>query len=49
MVFALAFRDAGFEVIYTGGHQTPQQIVSTAIQEDVDMIVLSTLASAHNF
>lgn len=49
MVFALAFRDAGFEVIYTGGHQTPQQIVSTAIQEDVDMIVLSTLASAHTF
>ena len=49
MAFALAFRDAGFEVIYTGGHQTPQQIVSSAIQEGVDMIALSTLASAHAF
>ena len=49
MVFALAFRDAGFEVVYTGGHQTPQQIVSSAIQEDVDMIALSILASAHTF
>jgi methylmalonyl-CoA mutase C-terminal domain/subunit len=49
MAFALAFRDAGFEVIYTGGHETPQQIVSSAIQEDVDMIALSTLASAYTF
>jgi len=49
MAFALAFRDAGFEVIYTGCHQTPQQIVSTAIQEDVDTIALSIPASAHTF
>jgi len=49
MAFALAFRDAGFEVIFMGGHQTPQQIVSSAIQEDVDMIALSALASAHTF
>lgn len=46
MLLTLAFRDAGFEVIYTGAHQTPQQIVSTAVQEGVDMIALSP-AGAH--
>jgi len=40
------FRDAGFEVIYTGLHQTPEQIVAAAIQEDVDAIGLSSLAGA---
>jgi methylmalonyl-CoA mutase C-terminal domain/subunit len=44
---ALAFCDAGFEVIYTGCRQTPEQIVSAAVQEDVDMIGLSTLSGAH--
>ena len=48
-VIARAFRDAGFEVIYTGCHQTPEQIVSTALQEDVDMIGLSILSGAHNY
>jgi methylmalonyl-CoA mutase C-terminal domain/subunit len=43
LVFALAFRDAGFEVIYTGCHQTPEQIVNTAIQESVDIIGLGIL------
>src|SRR6202158_796344 len=47
-VIARAFRDAGFEVIYTGLHQTPEQIVSAAIQEDVDCIGLSILSGAHN-
>lgn len=47
-VIARAFRDAGFEVIYTGLHQTPEQIVNAAIQEDVDAIGLSSLAGAHN-
>lgn len=47
-VVARAFRDAGFEVIYTGLHQTPEQIVSAAIQEDVDCIGLSILSGAHN-
>jgi methylmalonyl-CoA mutase C-terminal domain/subunit len=46
-IIARAFRDAGFEVIYTGLHQTPQQIVSAAIQEDVDLVGLSSLAGAH--
>jgi len=46
---ALAFRDAGFEVIYIGGHQNPDEIVSSAIQEDVDMIALTLLAGAHAF
>jgi methylmalonyl-CoA mutase C-terminal domain/subunit len=46
-IIARAFRDAGFEVIYTGLHQTPEQIVSAAIQEDVDLIGLSSLAAAH--
>jgi len=48
-VIARAFRDAGFEVIYTGCHQTPEQIVSTAIQEDVDLIGLSILSGAHTY
>lgn len=48
-VIARAFRDAGFEVIYTGCHQTPEQIVSTAIQEDVDLIGLSILSGAHAY
>ena len=46
-VICRALRDAGFEVIYTGLHQTPQQIVSAAIQEDVDLVGLSSLAGAH--
>ncbi len=48
-VIARALRDAGFEVIYTGCHQTPEQIVQTAIQEDVDLIGLSILSGAHNY
>jgi methylmalonyl-CoA mutase C-terminal domain/subunit len=48
-IVARAFRDAGFEVIYTGCHQTPEQIVSTAIQEDVDLIGLSILSGAHRY
>jgi methylmalonyl-CoA mutase C-terminal domain/subunit len=48
-IIARAFRDAGFEVVYTGLHQTPEEIVEAAIQEDVDMIGLSSLAGAHNF
>ena len=48
-VVARAFRDAGFEVIYTGCHQTPEQIVSTALQEDVDLIGLSILSGAHRY
>lgn len=47
-IIARAFRDAGFEVIYTGLHQTPEQIVSAAVQEDVDAIGLSILSGAHN-
>ncbi len=47
-VIARAFRDAGFEVIYTGLHQTPEMIVNSAIQEDVDAIGLSILSGAHN-
>jgi len=46
-VIARTFRDAGMEVIYTGLHQTPKQIVSTAVQEDVDVIALSILSGAH--
>ena len=46
-VIARAFRDAGFEVIYTGLRQTPEMIVSAAIQEDVDAIGLSCLSGAH--
>jgi methylmalonyl-CoA mutase C-terminal domain/subunit len=48
-IVARALRDAGFEVIYTGLHQTPEQIVATAIQEDVDAIGLSVLSGAHNY
>jgi methylmalonyl-CoA mutase C-terminal domain/subunit len=46
-VVARALRDAGMEVIYTGLHQTPEQIVETAIQEDADFIGLSVLSGAH--
>ena len=46
-VVARALRDAGVEVIYTGLHQTPEQIVAAAIQEDVDAIGLSVLSGAH--
>jgi methylmalonyl-CoA mutase C-terminal domain/subunit len=48
-IIARGFRDAGFEVVYTGLHQTPEQIVSAAIQEDVDGIGLSSLAGAHDY
>lgn len=47
-IVARALRDAGFEVIYTGLHQTPEMVVNTAIQEDVDAISLSILSGAHN-
>jgi methylmalonyl-CoA mutase, C-terminal domain len=46
-VVARALRDAGMEVVYTGLHQTPEQIVETAIQEDADAIGLSVLSGAH--
>ena len=46
-VVARALRDAGFEVIYTGLHQTPEQIVETVIQEDADAVGLSILSGAH--
>ena len=46
-VVARALRDAGHEVIYTGLHQTPEQIVETSIQEDADLIGLSVLSGAH--
>ncbi|HEX4865506.1 MAG TPA: cobalamin B12-binding domain-containing protein [Acidimicrobiales bacterium] len=46
-VIARALREAGFEVIYTGLHQTPEQIAETAIQEDVDAVGLSILSGAH--
>uniref|UniRef100_A0A7C4CCP3 Cobalamin B12-binding domain-containing protein n=1 Tax=candidate division WOR-3 bacterium TaxID=2052148 RepID=A0A7C4CCP3_UNCW3 len=46
-VVARALRDAGFEVIYTGLHQTPEMIAETAIQEDVDVVGLSILSGAH--
>ena len=48
-IVARALRDAGFEVIYTGCHQTPEQIVSAAIQEDVDGLGLSILSGAHRY
>jgi methylmalonyl-CoA mutase C-terminal domain/subunit len=48
-IIARAFRDAGFEVVYSGLHQTPEQIVATAIQEDVDLIGLSILSGAHDY
>ncbi|MBU7596810.1 cobalamin B12-binding domain-containing protein [Streptomyces sp. P38-E01] len=47
-VIARALRDAGMEVVYTGLHQTPEQIVDTAIQEDAHAIGLSILSGAHN-
>lgn len=47
-VIARAFRDAGFEVIYTGLRQTPEQIAEAALQEDVDVVALSILSGAHN-
>jgi len=47
-IIARALRDAGFEVIYTGLHQTPEMIAEAAIQEDVDAIGLSILSGAHN-
>ncbi len=46
-VIAASFRDAGFEVIYTGLHQTPEMIVSAAVQEDVDVVAMSVLSGAH--
>ena len=48
-IIARAYRDAGYEVVYTGLHQTPEEIVEAAIQEDVDMIGLSSLAGAHKY
>lgn len=48
-IIARAYRDAGYEVVYTGLHQTPEEIVQAAIQEDVDMIGLSSLAGAHMY
>lgn len=47
-VIASALRDAGFEVIYSGLHQTPEKIVEMALQEDVDVIGVSILSGAHN-
>ena len=47
-IIARAFRDAGFEVIYTGLRQTPEMIVNAALQEDVDAIGISILSGAHN-
>ena len=46
-IIARAFRDAGMEVIYTGRHQMPEQVVETAIQEDADAIGISILSGAH--
>ncbi|MBI4408450.1 MAG: cobalamin B12-binding domain-containing protein [Gemmatimonadetes bacterium] len=46
-VIASALRDAGFEVIYTGLHQTPEMIANAAVQEDVDVVALSILSGAH--
>jgi methylmalonyl-CoA mutase C-terminal domain/subunit len=46
-ILARCFRDSGFEVVYTGCHQTPEQIVAAAIQEDVDLVGLSCLSGAH--
>ena len=48
-IIARAFRDAGFEIIYTGLHQSPEQVVATAIEEDVDAVSLSILSGAHNY
>ena len=46
-ILARCFRDAGYEVVYTGCHQTPEQIVAAALQEDVDVVGLSCLSGAH--
>ncbi len=46
-VIARAFRDAGFEVVYTGLHQSPETVAATAVQEDVDAVALSILSGAH--
>ncbi len=48
-IIARALRDSGFEVIYTGLHQTPEMIVNAAVQEDVDAVGLSILSGAHNY
>ncbi len=48
-IIARALRDAGFEVIYTGLHQTPEMIAAAALQEDVDCVSLSILSGAHNY
>jgi methylmalonyl-CoA mutase C-terminal domain/subunit len=48
-IIARAYRDGGFEVVYSGLHQSPEEIVQAAIQEDVDMIGLSSLAGAHMY
>ncbi len=48
-IVARGLRDAGFEVVYTGLHQTPEDIVATAIQEDVNVIGISSLAGAHMY
>ena len=48
-VICAALRDAGMEVIYTGLRQTPEQIVSAAVQEDADVIAMSCLSGAHNY
>jgi methylmalonyl-CoA mutase C-terminal domain/subunit len=48
-IVARALRDAGMEVIYGGLHQTPEEVVATAIQEDVDAVGLSILSGAHNY
>ena len=48
-ILARHFRDAGFEVIYTGCHQTPEQIAISAVQEDVDLVGLSCLSGAHRY
>jgi methylmalonyl-CoA mutase C-terminal domain/subunit len=47
-VVARALRDAGFEIVYTGLHQTPEMIANTAVQEDVDAVGLSIMSGAHN-
>jgi methylmalonyl-CoA mutase C-terminal domain/subunit len=48
-IIARVLRDAGYEVIYTGIHQTPEMIITAALQEDVDVICISVLSGAHNF
>ena len=48
-IITRALRDAGFEVVYTGLHQTPEMISEAALQEDVDAIGISFLSGAHNF